>query len=135
MAMTTTTKMATSGDIRFAAQSKDRRPLWHTPSPRNGGSMRVITMPAPRSFLDKVREFLYGMIGFEFEQQAREQRGELESVFMLLTLGDMLGVPVMPPLYALRILPHAVPMISTWKRRVVRERDLSDKEEFHLHGV
>jgi hypothetical protein len=97
--------------------------------------MRVITMPPRRSFLDKVHEFFYGMIGFEFEQQAREQRGELESVFMLLTLGDMLGVPVMPPLYALRVLPHAVPMISTWKRRVVRERDLSDKEEFHLHGV
>jgi hypothetical protein len=97
--------------------------------------MRVIMMPPKRSFLDKVREFFYGMIGFEFEQQAREQRGELESIFMLLTLGDMLGVPVMPPLYALRVLPHAVPMISTWKRRVVRERDLSDKEEFHLHGV
>ncbi len=97
--------------------------------------MRVITMPATRSLLAKVREFLYGMIGFEFEQQAREQRGELESAFMLLTMGDMLGVPVMPPLYALRILPYAVPMISTWKRRTMRERDVSDKEEFHLHGV
>ena len=97
--------------------------------------MRVITMPARRTFFGKVREFFYGMVGFEFEQQAREQRGELESVFMLLTLGDMLGVPVMPPLYSLRILPYAVPMISTWKRRIVRERDLSDKEEFHLHGV
>lgn len=97
--------------------------------------MSVITMPATRSWRDKVREFLYGMIGFEFEQQAREQRGELETMFMLLTMGDMLGVPVMPPLYALRVLPYAVPMISTWKRRIVRERDLSDKEEFHLHGV
>jgi hypothetical protein len=97
--------------------------------------MRVITMPATRTWLDKVREFFYGMISFEFEQQAREQRGELESAFMLLTMGDMLGVPVMPPLYALRILPYAVPMISTWKRRVGRERDLSEREEFHLHGV
>jgi hypothetical protein len=97
--------------------------------------MRVITMPVTRSWRDKVREFFYGMIGFEFEQQAREQCGELETAFMLLTVGDMLGVPVMPPLYALRILPYAVPMISTWKRRVVRERDFSDREEFHLHGV
>ncbi len=97
--------------------------------------MGVITMPVTRGWRDKIREFLYGMIGFEFEQQAREERGELESAFMLLTLGDMLGVPVMPPLYALRILPYAVPMISTWKRRIVRERDLSDREEFHLHGV
>jgi hypothetical protein len=97
--------------------------------------MSVITMPSTPNWRDKVREFLYGMIGFEFEQQAREQRGELENAFMLLTLGDMLGVPVMPPLYALRILPYAVPMIGIWKRRVMRERDLSDKEEFHLHGV
>jgi len=97
--------------------------------------MSVITMPAKRKWLDATREFLYGMIGYEFEQQARESRGELETAFMLLTLGDMLGVPVMPPLYALRVLPHAVPLISTWKRRVVRERDISDKEEFHLHGM
>jgi len=97
--------------------------------------MSVVTMPVKRNWRNTIREFFYGMIGFEFEQQAREQRGELESAFMLLTLGDMLGVPVMPPLYALRILPYAVPMISTWKRRVMRERDLSDKEEFHLHGV
>jgi hypothetical protein len=97
--------------------------------------MSVVTMPVKRNWRDTIREFFYGMISFEFEQQAREQRGELESAFMILTLGDMLGVPVMPPLYALRILPYAVPMISTWKRRVLRERDLSDREEFHLHGV
>jgi len=92
-------------------------------------------MRGKRSWRDAVREFFYGMTGFEFEQQARESRGELENAFMLLTLGDMLGVPVMPPLYALRILPHAVPLIGNWKRRVVRERDIADKEEFHLHGV
>jgi len=97
--------------------------------------MRVITMPPTRTWLDRAREFFYGMTGFEFEQQAREERGELESAFMLLTMGDMLGVPVMPPLYALRILPYAVPMISTWKRRTMRERDLAAREEFHLHGV
>ena len=92
-------------------------------------------MPEKRTWRQKVREFLYGMIGFEFEQQARELRGELETAFMLLTMGDMLGVPIMPPLYALRILPYATPSIASWKHRVMRERDLGDKEEFHLHGV
>jgi hypothetical protein len=85
--------------------------------------------------LKALREFLYGLIGYEFERQALEMRGELESVFLLITLGDMLGVPVIPPLYSLRILPFVVPHIATWKRRVMRERDLADKEEFHLHGV
>ena|SRR5919108_6137716 len=83
----------------------------------------------------KLREFFYGMTGFEFERQVLEIRGELESAFMLITLGDMLGVPVVPPIYSLRILPYVVPNIEAWKRRVSRERDLADKEEFHLHGV
>ena len=85
--------------------------------------------------LGKLREFLYGLYAYEFERQALELRGELESAFMLITLGDMLGVPVIPPIYSLRILPYVVPNIASWKRRVLRERDLADKEEFHLHGV
>ncbi len=82
-----------------------------------------------------VREFFHGLYAYEFERQALEMRGELESAFMLVTVGDMLGVPVLPPLYSLRLLPYLVPEIEKWKRRVTRERDLSDKEEFHLHGV
>ncbi len=83
----------------------------------------------------KVREFLHGLYAYEFERQALEMRGEVESAFMLITFGDMLGVPVLPPLYSLRLLPYVVPEIAKWKRRMSRERDLSDKEEFHLHGV
>lgn len=94
---------------------------------------KVISMKGGRC--RAVREFFYGLIGYEFERQALEMRGELESMFMLVTLGDMLGVPVIPPLYSLRVLPYVVPNIAGWKRRVMRERDLADKEEFHLHGV
>lgn len=83
----------------------------------------------------KIREFIHGFCAYEFERQALEMRGELESAFMLITFGDMIGVPVLPPLYSLRLLPYVVPAIEKWKRRVMRERDLSDKEEFHLHGV
>ena len=54
---------------------------------------------------------------------------------LLHTLLEHGIVPVIPPIYSLRILPYVVPHVATWKRRVMRERDLSDKEEFHLHGV
>jgi hypothetical protein len=94
---------------------------------------KVISMKGGRC--GALREFLYGFVGYEFERQALELRGELESMFMLITLGDMLGVPVIPPLYSLRVLPYVVPNIANWKRRVMRERDMADKEEFHLHGV
>ncbi len=36
------------------------------------------------------------------------------------------GTPVIPPYYSLRLLPYVVPQISTWKRRMLREKDLTD---------
>jgi hypothetical protein len=71
----------------------------------------------------------------QFERQALEMRGSLETIFFVTVLGDMLGLPVLPPVFALRVLPYAVPHIATWKRRMLREREFSDSEEFHLHGV
>ena len=85
--------------------------------------------------LKTIREFIYGLYAYEFERQAVEMRAELESAFMLITMGDMLGVPVIPPLYSLRLLPYVMPQVATWKRRVMREREISDREDFHLHGV
>ncbi len=86
-------------------------------------------------FGSKVRDFFYGMTAWEFERQALEMRASLETVFMTIAFGDMLGLPVIPPLYSLRLLPFVVPSITDWKRRAAREREFSDGEEFHLHGV
>ena len=73
-----------------------------------------------------VRDFLYGMMGMEMAGHALEMRASLESLFMLGTVGDMLGIPILPPYYSLRLLPYVVPQISTWKRRLLREKDVSD---------
>lgn len=82
-----------------------------------------------------IREFLFGMTSYEFAQQAVELRASLDTLFMLLVFGDMLGVPILPPYYNLRLLPLVTPRVSTWKRRVLRERELGDDHEHHLHGV
>lgn len=82
-----------------------------------------------------IREFLFGMVGMEMAQHALEMRASLETLFMLGTVGDMLGVPVLPPYYSLRLLPYVVPHIATWKRRVLREREFTDEHEYHLHGL
>jgi hypothetical protein len=86
-------------------------------------------------FLQAVREFLFGMIGMEFAEHALEMRASLESLFMVGTVGDMIGVPVLPPYYSLRLLPYLVPHITTWKRRVLREREFSDEHDYHLDGL
>lgn len=85
--------------------------------------------------LSALREFAYGMTGFEFARHALETRAALENVFVLTVAGDMIGVPVMPPYYSLRLLPYVVPDIAMWKRRVLREREFTDEHEYHLHGV
>lgn len=87
------------------------------------------------SLWKEIREFLFGMAGLELAQHAMEMRASLESLFMLGTVGDMLGVPILPPYYSLRILPYVVPHIATWKRRVLREREFSDEHEYHLDGL
>lgn len=83
----------------------------------------------------KVREFLFGMLGMEFTQHAVEMRGSLETLFMVATVGDMIGIPILPPYYSLRLLPYVVPQISTWKRRVLREKEFTDEHDYELHGL
>ncbi len=81
------------------------------------------------------RDFIFGMFGYEFVQSALEMRANVEALFMLVTLGDLVGVPILPPYYSLRILPYVVPHVQTWKRRVLRERELGDDHEHDLHGL
>src|SRR3990172_11473116 len=83
----------------------------------------------------KIREFLFGMMGMEFTRHALEMRASTETLFMLATVGDMIGVPILPPYYSLRLLPYVVPQIATWKRRVLREKEFTDEHDYDLHGL
>ena len=80
-------------------------------------------------------EFAFGMTGYEFARQAIETRAALENLFMAVVVGDMIGLPVIPPYYSLRLLPFVTPQVATWKRRVLRERDFTNQHDAHLHGV
>jgi hypothetical protein len=80
-------------------------------------------------------EFAYGMTGYEFARHAIETRAAMENVFMVVVVGDMVGLPVLPPYYSLRLLPFVVPEITSWKRRVLREREFTDQHDVHLHGI
>ena len=82
--------------------------------------------PKKPGLLDGLKSVLYGMAGHDMARFALKTRGSLERLFILITMGDLLGVPILPPYYSLRLLPYVVPQISTWKRRMLRERDLTD---------
>ena len=75
---------------------------------------------------DSAKKLLYGMAGHDMARYALKTRGSMEHLFILITMGDLLGIPILPPYYSLRLLPHVVPQITTWKRRMLREKDLMD---------
>lgn len=78
------------------------------------------------AFRRALREFLYGMTVHELAVETRHARGELEQLFMLVVFGDLIGLPILPPYYSLRLLPFVVPSLQRWKRRALREKDLTD---------
>src|SRR5918996_2167833 len=82
-----------------------------------------------------VRDFFYGMTGYQFAHHAREMKRDSESLFLLVTLGDLVGLPIMPPAYSLCLLPHMVQKIGKWKRQLARRKEFWEKEEYDLHGV
>jgi len=72
------------------------------------------------------KEMIYGMAVHDMSRVALKTRGSMEHLFILITMGDLIGLPILPPYYSLRILPFVVPQIATWKRRLLREKDLLD---------
>lgn len=79
-----------------------------------------------RSTFTKFKEVMYGMGAHDMSRYAVRTRASMEHLFILITMGDLIGVPILPPYYSLRLLPYVVPNIATWKRRMLREKDVSD---------
>ena len=71
-------------------------------------------------------EVIYGMTIYEMVREFNKARASLEHLFILMVFGDLLGVPILPPYYSLRLLPYIVPNLDTWRRSMLRERDLTD---------
>jgi hypothetical protein len=73
-----------------------------------------------------LKDFFAGIAYLEIEQTVRQEKNSRQSLFLLFTFGDLLGVPVFPPYYSLRILPYVFPALDSWKKRMLRERDLTE---------
>lgn len=85
-----------------------------------------IDEPKKKGFFRKLKEIAFGMAAHDMSRYAIRTRASMEHLFILITMGDLIGVPILPPYYSLRLLPYVVPNIATWKRRMLREKDISD---------
>ncbi len=77
-------------------------------------------------YLKVIREVLYGFTAYELHRDLQKEKGYTNNLFMLVTFGDLAGLPLLPPYYALRLLPYIIPQINTWKRSVLKEKDITD---------
>ncbi len=73
-----------------------------------------------------VGQMVYGATIYEMVRDLNKERGRLEQLFVVVVFGDLLGVPILPPYYTLRLLPYVVPALTGWKVSLLRERDLTE---------
>lgn len=80
-----------------------------------------------RSGRETLRGIFYGMTVHELDLEIRKEKSQINNIFMLIVFGDLVGLPLLPPYYSMRLLPFIIPHIETWKRSILRERDISDR--------
>lgn len=73
-----------------------------------------------------LKDVVYGITVHQQVTSVVKTKMYIEHMFMLMILGDMLGFPILPPYYSLKLLPYAIPNIKGWKQRFYRDRDFTD---------
>ena len=77
-------------------------------------------------FFKSIKEFLFGFAAHEHVVLALKTKASLGDLLTVAMFGDILGLPIFRPYYGLRLLPHLLPRLQGWKRRMLKERDLVD---------
>jgi hypothetical protein len=56
-------------------------------------------------WLDGFKSVLYGMAGHDMARYALKTRGSMEHLFILITMGDLLGIPFCRPIIVCACYP------------------------------
>jgi hypothetical protein len=73
-----------------------------------------------------LKDFFFGATAFEIQQTVRQEKLARLDLILLFSFGDLLGVPVFPSYYSLRLLPYFYPALHSWKKRMLKEKDLTE---------
>ena len=78
-------------------------------------------------YVKVIREILYGFTAYELHRELQKGKGYNDKNYSSLVIfGDLVGMPMLPPYYAMRLLPYVIPQINTWKRSVSKEKNITD---------
>ena len=73
-----------------------------------------------------LKDFFFGATAFEIQQTVRQEKLARLDLILLFSFGDLLGVPVFSPYYSLKLLPYFYPVLDSWKKRMLKKKDLTE---------
>jgi hypothetical protein len=76
--------------------------------------------------------FLGAAMSWVMVPHTMQQRTELERIFALEFSASLLGLPLMPPAYALRLLPYFLPSLLYWRRMTAFDRVMEGADLRHI---
>jgi hypothetical protein len=86
----------------------------------------------PLTFGEKVKQFLWGFMFFEWYHELQHERAKYNDVMNLILYGELIGIPLMNSSIGLRLLPYVLPELQTWKHRQLEEHEIIE-EAPHMH--
>lgn len=86
----------------------------------------------PTTFWGKVRQFLWGLLFFEWYHELQHERAKYNDVMNLILFGELLGIPLMNSSIGLRLLPYVLPDLHAWKHRQLEEHVVEEHAP-HIH--
>ncbi len=90
------------------------------------GALRDRATRRARLLARVLREVAYGIFMHETVMVNRKAAKRIEQLLFLVTMGDIVGIPIIPPYYSLRLMAHYSLDLERWKAFVIRERDFTD---------
>jgi hypothetical protein len=75
---------------------------------------------------DALKSILLGATVYDMVQDTVRLKWYMEQALILVSVGDMLGLPV-SSYYRLRLIPYWINKFKSWKMNILKERDIIDK--------
>ena len=77
---------------------------------------------------NSLKNLLYGMTVADMVQTVKKMEFNMNAALMSVTIGDLIGLVIFPPIYKYNLLVHWFSYIDVWKREILREKEFIEKK-------
>jgi len=75
---------------------------------------------------EKIKGVLFGLFLYDLHRSAIQAKAQYDDALNVLLMGQFLGIPLMNSVFTLRLFPYLLPLLGDWKRRKLKEADITD---------